>query len=71
MASGIEESSIENKWRNDLSYSVSNDVVYVSVAEIVSPYIEQMLERFSYNFCRIGVDDMQENVDEILKNVIK
>ncbi len=71
MASGIEEKSIVNKWRNDLAYSVNQDTIYNMEAEIISPFIEQLMERFSYNFCRIGVEDMDENVEDILKSIIK
>lgn len=71
MANGIEEKSIVNKWRNDLAYSVNHDTIYSMEAEIISPFIEQLMERFSYNFCRIGVEDMDENVEDILKSIIK
>ena len=71
MATGIEEKSIVNKWRNDLAYSVNHDTIYSMEAEIISPFVEQLMERFSYNFCRIGVEDMAENVEDIMKNIIK
>lgn len=70
MASGIEETTISDTWKNDLAYSVSQDFLYKTEAEIVSPFVEQLMERFSYNFCRIGVKDMDENVEDILKKII-
>lgn len=71
MANSIEEKSIVNKWKNDLAYSANQDTIYATEAEMVSPFVEQLMERFSYNFCRIGVEDMDENVEEVLKNIIK
>ena len=71
MSSGIEEKTIAETWKNDLAYSVSRDFLYETEAEIVSPFVEQLMERFSYNFCRIGVEDMDENVEDVLKSFIK
>lgn len=71
MNAGIEEKTITEKWKNDLAYSATMDTIYQMVAEIVSPNIEQLMERFSYNFCRIGVEDMDANVNEVLKGIIK
>lgn len=71
MATGVEETTITDQWKNDLAYSVNKDFLYQTETEIISPYIEQLMERFSYNFCRIGVDDMDENVEDVLKSIIK
>ena len=71
MSSGVEERTIADTWKNDLAYSVSRDFIYETEAEIVSPFVEQLMERFSYNFCRIGVEDMDENVEDVLKSFIK
>lgn len=71
MSSGIEEKTIADTWKNDLAYSISRDQLYKTEAEIVSPYIEQLMERFSYNFCRIGVEDMSENAKDVLGTIIK
>ena len=71
MATSIAEKTIVNKWCNDLAYSVKQDTIYSMETEIVSPYIEQLMERFSYNFCRIGVEDMDDNVEEVLRKMIK
>lgn len=70
MATGLEEKAIVNAWRNDLSYAISKDTIYSTVAEIISPYIELLMERFSYNFCRIGVEDMDECVEDVLRKNI-
>lgn len=71
MANSIAENTIVNKWCNDLAYSMKQDTIYSMEAEIKSPFIEQLMERFSYNFCRIGVEDMDEDIEELLRNTIK
>ena len=71
MASGIEETTISDRWKNDIAYSLSKDFLYRTEAELVSPFVEQLMERFSYNFCRIGVDDMDESVEDVLREIIK
>lgn len=71
MALGIEEKTISETWKNDLEYSVSKDLIYSTEAEIIPPYVELLMERFSYNFCRVGVEDMDENVEDVLKEIIK
>lgn len=71
LSKGIEETSIKNQSRNDFLYSKSKELIYNSEAEIDSPYIEQLMERFSHNFCRIGVDDMNEDVENVLNSIIE
>ena len=52
---------------NDLYHSSNNDM-YKIVAAVNSPYIEHIIQSFSHNFCRIGVDDMDNTVAlDILK----
>lgn len=70
LPAGIEENTIADTWKNDLAYSVSKDSLYKTEAEISSPYVEQLMECFSYNFCRIGVEDMDENVVDKLNSRI-
>lgn len=36
-------------------------VVYEIVAQLDSPYIEHLLQRYTYNFSRIGVEDFQSD----------
>lgn len=50
---------------NDIASSEDN-IIYKSIAEISSPYIEHIIQYFSYNFCRIGVQEM----DDAIKNSI-
>lgn len=50
---------------NDIASSEDN-IIYKSIAEISSPYIEHIIQYFSYNFCRIGVQEMD---DAIKKNI--
>lgn len=71
MRTSIAEKTIVNKWRNDLAYSVEQDTIYSMEAEILSPFIEQLMERFSYNFCRIGVEDMDEKVEDVMRKSFK
>ena len=71
MGTSIAEKTIVSKWRNDLAYSVEQDTIYSMEAEILSPFIEQLMERFSYNFCRIGVEDMDEKVEDVMRNNFK
>lgn len=34
---------------------------YQTLCEVGSPYIEHILQQFSYNFCRIGVEELDRN----------
>lgn len=71
MGNGIEERAIVDRSKNDLAYSATEDTFYSVVDEIISPNIEQLMESFSYNFCRIGVNDMDEKVEDELKDILK
>lgn len=46
---------------NDIATS-DNNIIYRSIAEIASPYIEHIIQYFSYNFCRIGVQEMDDSI---------
>ena len=50
---GIECKSI-NKQEDELE--VEGDLCFVQT-QVASPFMEHIMQRFSYNFCRIGVDD--------------
>ena len=44
---------------------------YYIQAQVASPFIEHIMQRFSYNFCRVGVKDRDKSrVVEILTKVI-
>lgn len=62
VAKGIEksldEASIKEMWRNDLACSPNKSLIYSMQTTMDSPFIEQLIERFSYNFCRVGVEDI-------------
>lgn len=66
MVNGVEESAISAINKNDLECSLSKDLIYEIKAEIASPYIEHIMERFSHNFCRVGVSDFENNTKELL-----
>lgn len=57
---GILETDIANDYlcRNSLSTSADKSNFYYVDSELVSPYIEHILQRFSNNFIRIGVEDL-------------
>lgn len=65
---GIDEASITDTRKNDLSYSIGHDLIYSIDAEIASPYVEQLMERFSRNFCRVGVEDFDNKTVETILN---
>lgn len=56
--------------QNDLKYK-EEDALYYIAAEINSPYIEHIMQAFSYNFLRIGVCNMHFNVQQSLIDIIK
>lgn len=70
MGGGIEEKLIKETWKNDLEYSLSKDSLYQVQAEMLSPYVELLMERFSRNFCRVGVDDFDTSISNILINQV-
>lgn len=44
---------------------------YQTLCEIGSPYIEYILQQFSHNFCRIGVEELERNATKKLYNIEK
>jgi hypothetical protein len=57
---GLLETDISSDFltRNSLSVSLDKSNFYYVDSEIASPYIEHILQRFSNNFIRIGVEDL-------------
>lgn len=54
--------------RNNFATSVKKETIYDVVTEIQSPYIEHILQAFSHNFTRIGVQDIDPMTKERLFN---
>lgn len=57
------------RYYDDLKYTSISSGLYQICAEINSPYIEHIMQKFSYNFCRIGVEDRDfESTYTLLSN---
>lgn len=59
---------------NDLHFDSKEgffDGFYYIENQIQSPFIEHILQLFSANFTRIGVDDMEERFKEVFTNILK
>jgi len=57
---GLLETDVTSEflYRNSLSQSADKSNFYYVDCELASPYIEHILQRFSNNFIRIGVEDL-------------
>lgn len=55
--------------KNDILQSSNGTMVYKFQQTVASPYLEHIMEAFSKNFCRIGIDRIEESVLEQLKEV--
>ncbi len=64
MEKGLSERilSDEDFHKNDVFKSSEGTMVYKLQIVIGSPYLEHIMEAFSKNFCRIGIDRIDENV---------
>lgn len=69
MEKGINEKILAetDDYKNDIGHSINKTEVYKFQQVIDSPYLEHILESFSKNFCRIGIDRIDES---ILNNLI-
>lgn len=56
-----------NKNTDELRIVGEEEELYRVCAEITSPFIEHIIQRFSHIFCRIGVDDRDESQKENLQ----
>lgn len=68
MEKGITEKIVEEAvyMRNDICRTDTNTMVYKLQQVIRSPFLEHIMEAFSKNFCRIGIDRIDEGVlDEL------
>ena len=70
LSGGVEENNIDSKENNDLEYSETNNNLYIIKAEMASPYVEFVLQRFAQNFSRIGLEDMNEEKRNNMKIII-
>ena len=68
MEKGISERVLgeEDYLKNDVCQSGTGSLVYKLQQVIESPYLEHIMEAFSKNFCRIGIDRIDETVIDIL-----
>ena len=60
--------------QNDLNYDSLEscfDGLYYIENQIQSPYIEHILQRFSYNFTRVGVNDMDSHSLDLFMHILK
>ena len=71
LVGGVLESEINNKDRNDLYYTDCTDSIFGIVAELDSPYLEHLMQRFTLNFYRVGVEDFPIMSQEIINEKIK
>lgn len=56
--------------RNDDLRFIDEQQCYIQT-QVASPFIEHIMQRFSYNFCRIGVDDRNKTqITEKLTQII-
>ncbi len=69
MEKGINEKIINEDCfhKNDVFRSENNTMVYKFHSVIASPFLEHIMEAFSKNFCRIGIDRIDDSVLDELK----
>lgn len=54
--------------RNDIAKSDDGSMVYKYQTIVSSPFLEHIMEAFSKNFCRIGIDRIDDSVLDDLKD---
>ena len=54
--------------KNDIVKSKDSTMVYKFQNVVASPFLEHIMEAFSKNFCRIGIDRIDDSVFDELKN---
>lgn len=55
--------------RSDIRKLATEDLLYVH-SVIKSPFIEHVIQRFSHNFCRVGVQDFHELTSQHLMDIV-
>ena len=70
MEKGVSEKILgeDDYHRNDVCKSEDGTMVYKLQQVIGSPFLEHIMEAFSKNFCRIGIDRIDETVIDLLTN---
>lgn len=61
----VEEETLKN---NDLAVSENKENIYWVEAQILSPFVEHILQAYTHNFSRIGVEDIEK--DSIVNDII-
>lgn len=56
ISKGMNSSEIKRSY-DELKHTSLHSELYQVCAEVNSPFIEHIMQKFSHNFCRIGVDD--------------
>lgn len=71
MEKGVSEKIMmeEDFHKNDVYKSDTGTMVYKLQQVVESPFLEHIMEAFSKNFCRIGIDRIDESVLDVLKEV--
>lgn len=70
MEKGVNEKILNEEifHRNDIFRSENSTMVYKFYRVIASPFLEHIMEAFSKNFCRIGIDRIDDKVFDELKD---
>lgn len=71
MEKGVSERILteDDYHKNDIFKSAGGTMVYKFQRVVASPFLEHMMEAFAKNFCRIGIDRIEESVLDTLKEV--
>jgi len=65
---GLDLASID-MGKNDLKYNSPNHDLCQVCAQVSSPFVEHIMQRFSHNFCRIGVEDRSATKEVLLNQL--
>ena len=65
ISQGLDLQMIETR-EDDLKYNHSSHDLCQICAQVSSPFVEHVMQRFSYNFCRVGVEDRDVDKEVLL-----
>ena len=68
ISKGLDLASID-KQTDDLKYNSTNRDLCQVCAQVSSPFVEHIMQRFSHNFCRIGVEDREVEKEVLLSQI--